>query len=340
MKKLAIISAACMFAISGFGQLRITSSGTGYLGDQSLFDTGAYIQASSYIIGGYPYVKAQGSKFNTDGGISIAVKNDAELAVTISKVYRSPNAMIGSVVGPSIMMYGDGRIFAKGGLLQSSDSTAKINMSSLSPTLNKIKGLHAINFNYKSEETQEAEARNQNLSPVEQQMANEKSRKRIGLIAQEVEQVYPEAVRTLPDGTKGIYYSDLIGVLVEGIKELSAQVEALQQQIDGQQNGKSKQAPKQETSKKPSSLKEDALLYQNTPNPFNQETEIAYRIPSDVNAVICIYNLSGQQLKKYPLNDTNGKVTVSASEFPAGIYIYSLIINNQEIDSKRMILTD
>ena len=36
----------------------------------------------------------------------------------------------------------------------------------------------------------------------------------------------------------------------------------------------------------------------------------------------------------------NGKVTLSASEFAAGIYIYSLVINNQVVDSKRMTLTD
>lgn len=67
---------------------------------------------------------------------------------------------------------------------------------------------------------------------------------------------------------------------------------------------------------------------------------IAYRIPTDVTAFICIYNLNGQQLKRYPLTEADGTITVSASELSAGIYIYSLIINNQEVDSKRMILTE
>lgn len=55
---------------------------------------------------------------------------------------------------------------------------------------------------------------------IARQMQLEESRKRIGLIAQEVESVLTDVVRTLPDGHKGILYSDLIGVLVEGLKEV------------------------------------------------------------------------------------------------------------------------
>lgn len=55
---------------------------------------------------------------------------------------------------------------------------------------------------------------------IARQMQLEESRKRIGLIAQEVESVLTDVVRTLPDGHKGILYSDLIGILVEGLKEV------------------------------------------------------------------------------------------------------------------------
>ena len=51
--------------------------------------------------------------------------------------------------------------------------------------------------------------------------------KDIGLIAQDIEKVVPEVVKTREDGTKGIRYDKLIGVLVEAIKELKQEVEEL-----------------------------------------------------------------------------------------------------------------
>ena len=54
----------------------------------------------------------------------------------------------------------------------------------------------------------------------------------VGLIAQEVRQVIPEAVAEKPDGYLGIQYTKVIPLLVECIKELSAKVEALESRDD------------------------------------------------------------------------------------------------------------
>lgn len=54
----------------------------------------------------------------------------------------------------------------------------------------------------------------------------------IGLIAQDVEPLVPEAVRTDPvDDSKSIGYGNLVGVLVEAIKELRQRVEHLEQEL-------------------------------------------------------------------------------------------------------------
>ena len=47
----------------------------------------------------------------------------------------------------------------------------------------------------------------------------EPERKRIGLIAQETELIIPEVVRTGDDGLKSIEYQNLVGLLIEAIKE-------------------------------------------------------------------------------------------------------------------------
>ena len=41
----------------------------------------------------------------------------------------------------------------------------------------------------------------------------------LGLIAQEVEEVLPEVVVTLEDGTKTVSYGNIIGLLIEGFKD-------------------------------------------------------------------------------------------------------------------------
>lgn len=57
----------------------------------------------------------------------------------------------------------------------------------------------------------------------------------VGVIAQEVEQVLPELVSERSDnGTKSVNYNGLVGVLIEAVKELSARVESLENQLNNQ----------------------------------------------------------------------------------------------------------
>ena len=53
-----------------------------------------------------------------------------------------------------------------------------------------------------------------------------------GLIAQEVEDVLPEAVREADDGIKALDYNATIALLVESIKELKAEVDDLKTQLE------------------------------------------------------------------------------------------------------------
>ena len=58
-------------------------------------------------------------------------------------------------------------------------------------------------------------------------------KKEIGVIAQEVERVIPEVVQTGEDeyGYKSVAYGNMVGLLIEAVKELSAEVKALNAQI-------------------------------------------------------------------------------------------------------------
>jgi hypothetical protein len=56
---------------------------------------------------------------------------------------------------------------------------------------------------------------------------------------------------------------------------------------------------------------------------------------------LCIYDLQGKQLKQINIAERGeGVQVIPASEFTAGIYLYGLIADGNQVDMKRMILTE
>lgn len=64
--------------------------------------------------------------------------------------------------------------------------------------------------------------------------------KDIGVIAQEVEKVLPDAVSTNKDGYKSVNYNALVPVLIEALKELNNKIDRLEQRIKVLESGKAK----------------------------------------------------------------------------------------------------
>jgi len=54
----------------------------------------------------------------------------------------------------------------------------------------------------------------------------------LGLIAQDVEKVLPELVETNSDGIKSVSYSNIVGVLIEAIKEQQIRIEELERKLN------------------------------------------------------------------------------------------------------------
>ena len=66
---------------------------------------------------------------------------------------------------------------------------------------------------------------------------NDTDKKRIGLIAQDIQSVYPECINVgkesedCPDGVLGICYTELVPVALQAIKELKAENQSLRSAI-------------------------------------------------------------------------------------------------------------
>jgi uncharacterized protein YlxW (UPF0749 family) len=61
------------------------------------------------------------------------------------------------------------------------------------------------------------------------------SKTHVGVLAQEVEAVLPEAVETGEDGYKSVKYSEITPLLIEAVKELKAEKDNLQATVESQQ---------------------------------------------------------------------------------------------------------
>ena len=83
-----------------------------------------------------------------------------------------------------------------------------------------------------------------------------------------------------------------------------------------------------------------AVLHQNAPNPFRKSTTIKYDLPESYSSAnIMIFDLKGTLLKNYPITDRDsGETIIEGRELKAGMYLYSLIVDDKEIDTKKMIL--
>ena len=101
--------------------------------------------------------------------------------------------------------------------LPHSDIRLKTNSSRIKDALSGVLSLSGVTYSYNTAKYPELR-----LSDGPQ----------IGFIAQELEQVYPELVKTKEDGFKAVNYAQLVPVLVEAIKEQQLMIEELKQQVN------------------------------------------------------------------------------------------------------------
>jgi hypothetical protein len=220
-------------------------------------------------------------------------------------------------------------------ILYSSDEKLKKNIRAISDALPVILKLRPVSFDYNIDYSNVV---NEKLKSKLQ----EDDKNRIGFIAQEVQKLLPQSVKEKDsDSTLCIQLTDFIPLLIKGMQEQTAQIDSLKSMIDeinAAGKGKLKSATITGTD---NMLNSNAILYQNTPNPFNNETKIGCYIPENSGAsVLYIYTMNGTQLQQ---NSITGKgkqtITINGSSLEPGMYLYALVVDGKEVDTKRMILT-
>ena len=211
-------------------------------------------------------------------------------------------------------------------------------------TLDNLLSMNVIQYNMKSRISDKVptDVENDSTGKVREayeQLKNEEmkmsARRHFGIDAEELQKIYPDLVLEGQDGYLAVNYVELVPVLIRAIQELKQQVDELQ----GTDTVKKTPAKTSATDVGSSSIKKNTL-YQNTPNPAKEQTIIRYRLADNAkDAAICIFDMQGKMLKKLPISSDNDSVTINGYELGQGMFLYSLIINGQEIDTKKMIIT-
>ena len=211
-------------------------------------------------------------------------------------------------------------------------------------TLDNLLGMNVIQYNMKSRISNKMPTDVENDSTGHVREAYEylkkdemkmTSRRHFGIDAEKLKEVYPDLVLEGQDGYLAVNYVELVPVLIKAIQELKQQVNELR----GVDTPKRTTAKAATTDIDNTSTKKN-ILYQNTPNPAKEQTVIRYQLADNVqNAAICIFDMQGKLVKKLPVSSVNDSVTINGYELGQGMFLYSLIINGQEIDTKKMIIT-
>lgn len=217
--------------------------------------------------------------------------------------------------------------------LTASDARLKTDIEELDNAGAQLRNLVPVSYVFASDATgapSEAENGIQTLSADGDASG---TRHQYGFLAQDVREIFPDLVYEDADGMLSLDYQGFIPILVDAVKSLQAKVDEQAETIrtlTGQQNGQQTDGSVV------------ASLSQNRPNPFSASTVITCTLPDNVaTAFLCVYDLNGNQKMRRDITSRgNVDVTIDGNSLNAGMYIYTLIADGMEVDSKRMILTD
>ncbi len=158
-----------------------------------------------------------------NGSVYIGSSTNHSLNLTTNRTNRVTITSSGDVgigtANPSYELHVIGDIHASG-TVTSSDKRFKKNIQVLGNNLEKLTQLKGVSFEWRTDEFPE----NGFKSGID-----------IGVIAQEVEKVFPEVVSTDNDGYKSVAYNKLVAPMIEAIKEQQAMIEQQKQNMVQQQ---------------------------------------------------------------------------------------------------------
>jgi hypothetical protein len=319
--------------------------------------------------GSFNYANSAGTCFGASGltkmeeGVGYGLYGEALICEgTAYGVYGTASSLGINCNNTLYAGYFDGDVTITGSLTVTSDSRLKKNIETETGALASIMKLRPTTYEFDREKYS---------------FMNLSEGLNHGFIAQEVEKVFPEMVAEavqpmnkvsdnlreevegmveLDEGGnevfkyKSVNYLMMVPVLTKAIQEQQVQLEdekTRNDELEAELTAiKVQIAALQENSAKSGGIgsignTESNVLFQNTPNPFDENTEIRYSTVAGATSVsLNVYNLQGSEISRFNnLKPGEGSVNLSGTTLDAGMYFYTLLVDGQEVATKRMILT-
>ncbi len=165
---------------------------------------------------------AMGSYINVRGNYSFGIGLKFQANPPLITQANTMAIMGGKVginkVNPSFPLDVNGKIKATS-VIESSDIRFKKDVRTLNSSLTKLLKLRGVTYYWKQSQFPDL---------------NFDNKKQIGVIAQEVEKIFPELVQTDDDGYKSVSYAKFTPILIEAVKELNKENENLKAELQAQ----------------------------------------------------------------------------------------------------------
>jgi len=200
-----IESAECEFIVNSVSVATTTSNAATLDG----------ISSGSFLRSDAADQKTSGTlRFNDNVILALGSGDDAEFFVDGSHCYLDLNSGISNFyirdgTTTRFTFDDDGSFTATGNVTAYSDINLKKNIEVIPNALDKVMQLRGVTFDRKDIETS----------------------RQSGVIAQEVEKVLPEVVDTNEEGIKSVAYGNLVGLLIEAIKEQQISINNLESRL-------------------------------------------------------------------------------------------------------------
>lgn len=181
------------------------------------------------------------------------------------------------------------------------------------------------------------------LNPVSYSWKNKEQdgRQHYGFLAQELEKVLPNLVITDDKGIQAINYIELIPLLTKSISEQNKRISDLENQLNTLMD-EYKNLAECCSQKNGVAVNSIDHLHQATPNPTTGLCRISYTlVTKDKQAYILLKDINGRTLNTYNISQKNdaGYIDLQMSQYSSGLYYYSLVVDNQILSTKKIVLS-
>jgi hypothetical protein len=306
-------------------QIKIQSDGRVLIRSTSIpSDVGIYMNGQAEIYGNM--------YFSNSYGRSLSISSNYLHA------FIEPNVTNRGYLGTSSKQFSQihaQTYYCNGTAFQGSDLKFKENIRQIEKPLQTLLLLNGKKYDFKVDST--------DIRGTQEEVAENIALKKnkYGFIAQEVKEILPDLTHYNKENDK-LYldYTAFIPIIVEAFKEQQSLIVDLHKELA---------QLKSISSLKSATINGDtdhlnsnaATLSQNIPNPFPNNTRIDIYLPGTVNnANLYVYNMQGVQIKSFSISERgNTSVTIEGYTLQAGMYLYTLIADGKEVDTRKMILT-